>query len=345
MTGTETGRPPLLVLDRLEARFDEHGIGSGAIQARRIGAGHSNVTYLIERGEATVVLRRPPRPPLPPSAHDMLREARIVRALEGTGVAVPRVLFSCSDESVIGAPFYVMEHVAGVVLADEMPAALATADHRRAVGFALVDALAELHEVDWRAGDLAGFGREAGYCERQVRRFTGLWEQGRTRDIPLVSEVGRWLAARVPDSGPATIVHGDYRIGNVLFSGGPPARLLAVLDWEMATLGDPLADLGYLTATWGEAGEPANVITGLSAVTRGPGFPRRAELARRYAERTGRSIEQLRWYQVLALWKSCVFLEGSHNRYLAGTTDDDWFADLGERVPELAEHAWELARA
>jgi aminoglycoside phosphotransferase (APT) family kinase protein len=338
-------RPPLLVLDPLEAHFDEHGIGSGPIAARPIGDGHSNVTFLLVRGEATVVLRRPPRPPFPPSAHDVLREARILQALAGTPVPVPRVLLACEDATILGVPFYVMDHVDGVVASAQAPPALASPEHRLAMGTALVDVLAALHAVDWRALGLEGFGRPAGYAERQVRRFASLWEETRTRELPAVDEVGRWLAERVPPAQDATIVHGDYRIGNVMFGRAAPARMLAVLDWEMATLGDPLADLGYFTATYARPGEAPNAMTDLSAATRERGFPEREDLARRYATRTGRSIELLGWYQVLALWKACVFLEGSYRRYRAGTTDDAWFATLGERVPQLAETARRLAVA
>ena len=169
-----------------------------------------------------------------------------------------------------------------------------------------------------------------------MRRFTGLWEHNATREIAAVDEVARWLGANLPESGPATIVHGDYRLGNVMFSG---ERLSAIFDWELATIGDPLADVGYLVATWAQAGDPESAVLSLGAVTRRPGFPTRDELIARYEERSGRSMSDIRWYTTLALWKSAIFLEGSYKRRLAGTTDDPFFDRLKEGVPELAARA------
>jgi aminoglycoside phosphotransferase (APT) family kinase protein len=329
--------PPLLIRRPLEAFLDAHGLGSGEVGAEPVGEGHSNVTYVIARDGGEWVLRRPPRPPLPPSAHDVQREALLLRALEPTQVRVPRVLATCDDESVIGAPFYVMERMHGDVLTTALPEGL---DPRR-VGDELIDALVEVHAADWRACGLEGFGKPSGYLERQLRRFGGLWEHNATREIPAIDEVTRWLAANLPESGPATIVHGDYRLGNVMFTGD---RLSAIFDWELATIGDPLADVGYMLATWAQAGDPESVSLSLGAVTRGPGFPTREELVARYEERSRRSMRSLNWYTTLALWKSAVFLEGSYKRRLAGTTDDPFFDRLKDGVPELAERALSTTR-
>src|SRR5215204_3127686 len=247
---------PLIVREPLEAFLDEHGIGSGRLEAERIGEGHSNFTFLVTRADARVVLRRPPRPPLPPSAHDVLREARLLRALEGTPVRVPRVLAVGDDEEVLGVPFYVMEEVHGSVLASQVPDALDTPEQRARTAEELIDALVEVHAVDWRACGLEGFGKPTGYLERQVRRFAGLWDISRTREVPAVERIAGWLAENVPRSGAATIVHGDFRLGNTMYAPDAPARLIAIFDWEMATIGDPLADVGYLCATWTEAGDP-----------------------------------------------------------------------------------------
>ena len=329
-------RPPLLIRRPLGAFLDAHGLGEGPITAEPVGEGHSNVTYEIRRGGGAWVLRRPPRPPLPPSAHDVLREAFLLRALERTQVRVPRVLASSDDDGVIGAPFYVMERVEGHVITTACPDGL---DPKR-IGEELIDALVEVHAADWRAAGLEGYGKPTGYLDRQLRRFGGLWEHNRTRELPVLDEVTAWLGAHRPESGPATLVHGDYRLGNVMFSGD---RLSAIFDWELATIGDPLADVGYLIATWAQAGDPEGVIAGLSAVTRGPGFPTREELMARYEERSGRSMSDLRWYTALALWKSAIFLEGSYKRRLAGTTDDPFFDRLNDGVPELAERARAVA--
>jgi aminoglycoside phosphotransferase (APT) family kinase protein len=336
--------PPLLVRRPLEAFLDGQGLGSGTVEAEPVGEGHSNVTYVIRRGGEAWVLRRPPRPPLPPSAHDVLREARLLRAVDGTGVRTPTVLATCDDEDVIGAPFYVMELVEGDVVTSEIPPALDDEAGRQAIGDELVDALVEIHEVDWQECGLEGYGKPTGYLDRQLRRFTGLWEHNRTRELEVLDRVTAWLAEHKPDSGPATIVHGDYRLGNTMFAPGEPPRLVAIFDWELATIGDPLADVGYLLATWAEQGDEENTISALGGITRLPGFPTRAELVARYEERSGRSMSSLPWYMTLALWKSAVFLEGSYKRRLAGTTDDPFFDLLEKGVPQIAERAWQVAQ-
>jgi aminoglycoside phosphotransferase (APT) family kinase protein len=339
-------RPPLLVLDPLRAFLDAHALGAGAISASPIGEGHSNVTFLIEREDGTeVVLRRPPRPPLPPSAHDVLREARLLRALRHTPARVPAVLAVGDDPAVIGCPFYVMERVLGEVIVASVPAALATPSEHARISAELIDALVEIHAVDWRAAGLEGFGKPTGYLQRQLRRFGGLWDLNKTREIPAVERVGRWLAEHLPDQDtPATIVHGDYRLGNTMFAADAPAKLVAVFDWEMATIGDPLADLGYLCMMWSEAGDPQGGLREhLGRVTRGEGFPTRAQLIARYEERSGRSMRELRWYTTLAIWKSVVFMEGNYKRAVAGSTDDPYLKQFGEGVLELARQAEEVA--
>jgi aminoglycoside phosphotransferase (APT) family kinase protein len=341
---TNNARPPLVVLEPLMAFLDAHNLGSGELEIAAVGEGHSNVTYLVRRDGAEVILRRPPRPPLPPSAHDVLREARLLRALQDTPARVPHVLAVGADESVIGSPFYVMERVEGDVITTDMPAELDNPTERRRTAEELVDALVEVHGVDWQAVGLEGFGKPTGYLERQLRRFNGLWEINRTREIPEVERVGTWLAQNLPDSGAATIVHGDYRLGNTMFAPGAPARLAAIFDWEMATIGDPLADVGYLCMMWTEAGDPAGGLReALGRVTRAEGFPDRAELIARYEEGSGRSMRDMRWYTTLAVWKSIVFMEGNYKRAVAGTTDDPYLRQFGEGVLELAQRAEEVA--
>jgi aminoglycoside phosphotransferase (APT) family kinase protein len=336
--------PPLLVRRPLEAYLDAHGLGGGAVEAEPVGDGHSNVTYLIRRGETELVLRRPPRPPLPPSAHDVLREARLLEAVEGADVRTPKVLLTCADESVIGAPFYVMERCVGDVIVTELPERLDDEDGRRRVSEELVDALVEIHAVDWEACGLGGYGKPTGYLDRQLRRFGGLWEHNKTRELPVLDDLTEWLAEHKPESGPATIVHGDYRLGNVMFAAGTPPRLNAIFDWELATIGDPLADVGYLLATWAQPGDPHNAISALGGLSRQPGFLTRDELVARYEEGSGRSMRDVRWYMTLALWKSAVFLEGSYKRRLAGTTEDAFFDLLERGVPDVADRAWRIAQ-
>jgi aminoglycoside phosphotransferase (APT) family kinase protein len=335
---------PLIVREPLERFLDENGLGSGPVEAERIGEGHSNITYLLTRGDDRLVLRRPPRGPLPPSAHDVLREARLIGAVESADVRTPRVLATCDDEAVIGSPFYVMAYEEGFVITSAVPSQLDAPGERRRICCELVDSLAEMHAVDWRACGLEGFGKPTGYLDRQLRRFGGLWEHNKTRELPLVQEVGEWLASNKPESPDATIVHGDYRLGNTMFGPEPPAQLIAIFDWEMATIGDPLADLGYLTATWSERGAEHGTMFDMMSVTHEEGFMKRDELVLRYVEQTGRSASDLRWYQALALWKAAVFMEGNYKRSVAGTTDDPYLKLFDEGVPQLAEAAHAITK-
>src|SRR5579864_1007324 len=329
-------REPLLVLDPLAEFLAANDLEAPRdLTASPIGEGHSNFTFALSTG---VVLRRPPRGPLPPSAHDVLREARLLRALEATPVRVPRVLAVCEDPNVIGAPFYVMEQVEGEVITDAIPPPLDNPAGRAQIADQLIDALVELHAVDWRAAGLEGFGKPSGYLERQLRRFGGLWEHNRTRELPEVESVGRWLADNLPESPPATVVHGDYRLGNTMFAAETPARLVAIFDWEMATIGDPLADLGYMVMHWTQPGDPPSKFN-LHTVTRLEGFPTREELVSRYEERSGQAMAALNWYVTLALWKAVVFMEGNYKRALAGSTDDPYLKTFGDGVVEIAQRA------
>ena len=326
-----------LPFDALESFLDGEDLGDGPITATPIGDGASNLTYLLERGETRLVLRRPPPPPLPPSAHDVVREARIQLGLAPVGVRVPKVLAVCEDDSILGVPFYLMEELHGTVVSNELPAGLDTPEERRRLGEELLDGLVQLHAVDWEACGLT-IGKPTGYLERQLRRWSGLWEVNATREVKACAELGQRLAATMPESPPATVVHGDYRLGNVMISNQAPARLIAILDWEMATIGDPLADLGYLVATWCEPASEAHPLL-LTTVTQRPGFLTRGELIARYAEQTGRDTSALDWYQAFALWKAAVFCEAIYKRYLRGDRADVWSASLCDGVPRLLEVA------
>ena len=265
--------PPLLVLEPVARFLDESDIGSGPITARRIGeGGGSNFSYLLERDGARLVLRRPPRPPLPPSAHDMVREARLQLALAPHGIRLPKIRAVCEDESVLGVPFYVMDFIDGFVVQDTLPAGLENEEERRRLGLDLVDALVEIHAADVSAEGLAAFVRPGSYLERQVRRFSQLWEINRTRPLPVVEQVAERLRAEMPEPLPSTVVHGDYRLGNAIVGADDPSRIAAVLDWEMGAIGDPRADVGYLLATYAEAGAASPL--GTSPVTASPASPR-----------------------------------------------------------------------
>jgi aminoglycoside phosphotransferase (APT) family kinase protein len=306
------------------------------IRVTKIGRGRSNLTFRIERGDHRWVLRRPPMGDLPETAHDMLREHRVLSALAATAVRAPQPTAAATDAGVLGVPFYLMEEIDGVVIRDALPEQF-TEGHRRGLGQEMVDALAELHCVDYGACGLADLGKPDGYTSRQVARWTKQWEFMATRELPDIEAVRGWLEANVPTDSPRAIVHGDYKMDNVVFAADPPARLAAILDWEMATLGDPLADLGYLMVFWSEPGE--DNVRGLLQPTQLPGFATRAELIERYEAVTGFAMTDLTFYRTLALWKLAILSEGLYKRYLAGKADSDWFAVLEESVPTMARRA------
>ena len=326
-----------LVLDPLREFLDSEGLGEGDLTAEPIGAGHSNLSFVLRRGRDQFVLRRAPRGELSPSANDILRESHILPLLQGTPIPVPEVLARCEDSGVIGAPFFVMSFIEGLAINDGLPADLDRPSAADQIADDTVRTLVDLHAADLTTTGLGKLGRGTGYLERQLRRFGELFESNATRPLKDLEVAAGWLAANLPDSEEATFVHGDYRLGNLLF--GAPLHLSAVLDWEMATIGDPLADLGYLSIMWAGPDEEPNPMFALSALTARPGFPSRDALASRYSRASGRSLEDLPWYQVLALWKSAIFLEGSYRRYVAGASTDPYFGTLDRGVPALARAA------
>jgi aminoglycoside phosphotransferase (APT) family kinase protein len=337
--------PPLIDEANLGGYLDDRLPGDGPFSIERHLAGHSIETFRIGRSGSTWILRRPPHGAFLPSAHDVGREHTVLRGLADTPVRAPKPLLMCDDDSIIGAPFYVMEYIDGVVIRSELPESFGAPDRKR-IGDELVDALVELHSVDPAACGLDSFGKPHGYLERQLRRWTGQLELTLplTRPLTDLERAGEWLRNNLPESGDHTIVHGDYKLDNVSFAPNPPARLVAIFDWEMATLGDPLADLGWMISFWKEAGDPADdVFAELNQVTTLPGFSLRADLIARYERATGRNVAGLVWYEVLATWKLAILLEGSYARHLAGATDDPFFEEMEHRVPALARRAVALA--
>jgi aminoglycoside phosphotransferase (APT) family kinase protein len=340
-TGTVSG----IARERVDRWLAEHIEGAVApFDYRLIAGGRSNLTYAVDDAAGRrVVLRRPPLGNVLQSAHDMGREHRIIAALAPTAVPVPRPLGFCGDPEVNGAPFYVMEFVEGVVLAREQDALRDLGEPARAAaGGALVDVLADLHALSPDAVGLGDLGRREGYVARQLRRWHGQFEQSRTREIPAMDEVHRRLEACIPPQHRTGIVHGDFRLGNCLL--GPGGEVRAVLDWELCTLGDPLADLGWCVAYWVRPGESAAHLRG-DVPTTAPGFVAREELIERYGRRTGADLAQLDFYVALAYWKLACIAEGVHARYRAGVMGDDT-ADLdafGDQVALLAEAALEMS--
>lgn len=338
--GTASSDPAALISrDALTAFLAEQPALCGALPVRgveRVGHGQSNLTFRVTLATGDVILRRPPPGPLPPSAHDVLREYRVLQALAGSAVPVPRPLAVCADLAVLGAPFYVMEALDGDAIRFELPPALVDGPlaWRRTIGEQVVDALAALHTTDPAAVGLADLGRPSGYLARQLRRWQGQLDYARVRPVPDLDWVTTWLVDRLPaETAPACLVHGDYKLDNVIFSFQPPPRLLGVVDWELATLGDPLADLGWLLAFWREAGDAPPELKILPRVTEQPGFSTRAELAQRYATRTGRPLPDLGYYVVFALWKMAVLLEGHWARHVRGTAGDFDFGYLEAAGP------------
>jgi aminoglycoside phosphotransferase (APT) family kinase protein len=274
----------------------------------------------------------------------MVREARLQTALRAAGFRrLPEIVAVCEDDDVLGVPFYVMRHLDGHVPTTTLPLGLETGETRRALGLDLVDTLVEIHAADVRAPGLAAFARPGSYLERQVRRFTELWQVNKTRELPAVDETARLLSARLPEPLPETVVHGDYRLGNTMVGTDEPTRILAVLDWEMGAIGDPRADVGYLLAMYSEPGGDTSPL-GSSPVTAEPGFPSRGELAERYASLSGRDLDPLGWFQALALWKAAVFCEAIYGRFIRGElgAEDTRAAMFESAVPLLAETALEL---
>lgn len=333
----------LVDVSALERFLAEHVPGDPApLDVRKHVAGYSNETFFVTRGPQRWVLRRPPGGELLPTSHDVLREYRVLSAVAGRGVRAPRTVVACEDPSVIGAPFYLMEYVDGVVIRDTLPPALDTPEERARIGEELVDALVEIHAVDWRACGLEGLGRPDGYLERQVRRWSRQWELTlpRTRPLPGLDEVTEWLKTHIPESPAATLVHGDYKLDNVIFATEAPARLLAVLDWEMSTIGDPLADLGWMLSNWGDTGFPDDDSTAVVlSPLRDPssGARTREELLARYQEKTGRSLRDFQFYLLLAVWKLGAILEGLYALYLAGAASNPNSGRFEQGVPLFIE--------
>jgi len=313
-----------------------------------ISGGKSNLTYLVTSAAGRVVLRRPPLGHILATAHDVAREHRVIAGLAGTGVPVPDALHLCTDEAVLGAPFLVMEYVEGPIARDGLPAGYADAPaERRAIADALVDTLATLHAVEPGAVGLGGFGRPEGYLTRQVSRWVRQWEATPSDPLPELDDLAKTLAASVPDGASGPIVHGDFRLDNTVLDPQQPGRIAAVLDWEMSTLGDPLADLGLMLVYWAQAddGPTRRSAVLVSQTTRLDGFPTRAEVAARYGAASGRDLSTLPWYVAFGCFKLAVVVAGVAARAKAGAMVGDGFAGAGDALAPLVTLGHETLRA
>jgi aminoglycoside phosphotransferase (APT) family kinase protein len=339
---------------RPDERFDEEALArflrdrlpgaEGTLRVEQFPGGHSNLTYLLSFGGHEFVMRRPPLGPVAPTAHDMTREYRVLNALWPVFPPAPRPYLLCEDPEVIGGPFYVMERRRGIIIRREWPQGL---DHepatRRKISEAVVDLMVTLHAVDYRAVGLGTLGRPEGFVQRQVKGWAERWDRAKDREIPAINDLARWLAERIPTPTAATLVHGDLKLDNAMLDPADPARVVALLDWEMCTTGDPLVDLGVLLCYWSEAGDPEARRETISSVTTQPGWYTRAELVARYAEKTGRDVSRIAFYETFALFKVAVVIQQIYIRWKRGQTKDERFAAFGQRVEGLAEAALSLA--
>lgn len=342
------GGPPGLDLDALGVFLGPRVGGlDGPLTAEVIAGGRSNLTYSVRDGERRWVVRRPPLAHVLPTAHDMAREWRVMSALQGMGIPVPPTVALCEDSALIGAPFYVMGFVDGEVVRERLPAAWPdNRQTRRSMSTALVDVLLALHAVAPESAGLAGFGRPAGFLERQVRRWWQQWEASKTRELPSILELHDRLLTAIPEQSPAGIVHGDYRFDNCIFAPADPGRIAAVVDWEMSTIGDPLCDLGLLIVYWpDDPDDPAAGVHPGARGTLGSGFFSRDEVLAAYAAKSSRDLGALEWYVALGHYKLAIVAEGIHARFLMGMTVGEGFETMGPSVPLLVERALQRAGA
>jgi aminoglycoside phosphotransferase (APT) family kinase protein len=320
-------------------------VGDGEIEVRQFPRGFSNLTYLVTADAREMVLRRPPFGAQVRGGHDVVREHRILAALHPVWPRVPRPLLCCADESVLGAPFYLMDRVQGVVLRDRAPAGVEMDEATmRGVCLAAVDTLAELHAVDWRAAGLEGIGRPEGYVARQVHGWAERWQKARTDDVPEMDAAAAWLAANLPAEGEPAVIHNDYKYDNLVLDPADLRRVRAVLDWEMATLGDPLMDLGTTLAYWAEPDDPPALQA--FGITHLAGNLNRRGVVERYAEKTGRDVGGIVFHYVYGLFKVGVIAQQIYARFRAGKTQDPRFAGLlhvvraaGRKAAQVVEEA------
>ncbi len=328
--------------EHLPSKLDGEAIDPDAkIEVEQFPGGHSNLTYCVRFGQLEFVMRRPPFGPVAPTAHDMPREYRLLAAINPHFKLAPKPYLLCEDPGVIGASFYLMERRRGIVVRQAIPPEIGDdLELRHRVGESLVDTLADLHAVDIQSTGLASIGKPAGFVKRQVEGWAGRWERSKTTDLSEMNEAARWLIERLPpDPERPTLVHNDYKLDNLMLDANDPTRIVAILDWEMCTVGDPLIDVGLLLCYWPQADDPEIFAGSLRSVTMMPGWMKRAEIVERYAARSGRDLSSIGYYYTFAVFKLAVVIQQIYYRYHVGQTRDARFADFDRRVEALAKMA------
>jgi aminoglycoside phosphotransferase (APT) family kinase protein len=356
-----------LDLAALDRYLGEHLAGESSqldpfatIELEQFPGGHSNLTYLVRYGGQQFVLRRPPVGPVAPTAHDMPREYRLLTAIHPHFPLAPRPILLCQDTSVIGVPFYLMERRSGFILRDRIPTAIGDdLEIRRSISETVVDTMIALHAVNIYSTDIVQIGKPEGFVTRQVRGWADRWQRSKTGELAEMEQVIQWLRDRIPPEAgnEPTIVHNDFKLDNIMLDGGDPARVVAVLDWEMCTVGDPLVDLGLLLCYWTMSGGASGTSSGegkpartdqaanssLRALTNGPGWLTRQEIIERYAAKTGRDLSRIAFYETFARFKVAVVIQQIYFRYVQGQTHDERFRNFDQLVLGLAREALELA--
>jgi aminoglycoside phosphotransferase (APT) family kinase protein len=330
-----------------ERYMREHieGLPEGQLEVRQFPSGASNLTYLVEIGDWKGVLRRPPLGPVPPKAHDMERESKLLMRLHEAYPLAPKPYFFTNDESIIGAQFYVMERREGVIVDDSLPEGVEpTEELCRGMSRMVADTLVELHAVDWQEAGLEELGRPEGFLERQVKGWIKRYDEAKTEEIEQVEPLTGWISEDVPESPPATIVHNDFKLNNLVLSPEDLTEVRAVLDWEMTTIGDPLFDLAVSLSYWVEPNDSQELKEMLPTVTDTPGFMTRKEFIDYYGEKSGRDVSDMHWHMVFGYFKLAVILQQIYARWHKGQTKDERFANFNERVRNVILHAYELSQ-
>ncbi len=344
-----------LIPMRPDERMDAEIVGSylsgkipdsdGTPEILQFSGGRANLTYLLRYPKREYVLRRPPLGPVAPKSHDMERESRVLIRLNKAYPLAPRAYLFCSDPSIVGAPFFVMERRCGIVIRETMPERFKDQPQLyRRMSEMIVDGLAELHGVDPKSVDLEKLGRPQGFVERQIKGWYSRWEGAKNEDVPDFYRLYDWLMERIPLPQRDSLVHNDFKLDNMMLDPEDPAKCVAVFDWDMCTLGDPFIDLGTLLGYWVEPADSQLRISGSPMPTARPGFYTRAEVANRYAEKSGLDLGTIRFYEIFAIWKTVVVMQQIFIRLHRGQTHDTRFADYNKRALALLDVAWELVK-